>query len=363
MFKLDKKTVIAFGIASVLGFGSSLMAKVEKNVDGSVIYPTKNGMYTLYHVNTKAENTKFNLGRKPTKNEIKAWKIEVFPDGEGLPEGKGSVEDGADLFDAKCAMCHGDMGMGGKGYPQLSGGEISSLKNQPKGPGDEAPTKTIGTYWPYASTLFWYIKSAMPFNHPMSLTNDQVYSLVAYLLSVNEIEIDGQELDDEYVLDKKKFLKIKMPNRNGFYPNVDGKNGVENMKKFLSNPKNYGTGSRCMHNCPRGKVVHIKYELNDFHPALSEKRDLPKEFGVKKVKTRIQKLYDETCKACHGNPAVGAPVVGDKKAWAERLKNGMDNLYKNGINGINGMPPKGGNPNLSDKDFKAIVDYMVNESK
>ena len=363
MFTLEaKKYILSFAVASSL-MAAGAFAKVEKSVDGAIKYPVKNGKYTAYRVNTQKVGS-IHYGRKPTKKEINAWNIDILPDGTGLPEGKGSVEEGSDLYDSKCAMCHGDMGTGGKGYPTLVGGE-GSLKNQLVHPenGDEPPIKTIGSYWPYASTLFWYIKSAMPFNHPTSLSNNQVYALTAYLLSLNDIAIDGQDLDDDYVLDKKKFLKIKMPNVNGFYPNVDAKNGPEIMKKFLSNPKNYGTGTRCMHDCPRAKVVHIKQELHDFHPVLSEVRDLPKPKKEKGVKSEAQKMYEATCKACHGNPVVGAPVVGDKKAWAEVIKKGMGNVYQNAINGKNGMPPKGGNPSLSNDQIKEIVDYMVKESK
>ncbi len=361
MFTLEvKKYLISLGATALLATSSMAL---EKNIDGSVIYPIKDGKYTLYKVNTQS-NKDFKFGRTPTKNEEKAWDVAVLPDGTGLPEGKGTVEQGDELYEKLCAMCHGEMGTGGKGYPTLVGGQ-GSLKNQLVHPenGDEPPIKTIGSYWPYASTLFWYIKTAMPFPHPMSLTNDEVYALVAYLLSVNEITIDGEELDDEYELTKEKFLKIKMPNRDGFYPDVDSKDSSKIMKEFLSNPKNYGAGERCMKNCPTAKVVHIKHELNDFHPALSTVRDLPKEKAEKGVKTKAQKQYEATCSACHGNPAVGAPVLGDKEAWANVLKQPKDVIYKNAIEGKNGMPAKGGDSKLSDEEIKAIVDYMIKESK
>jgi cytochrome c len=260
-------------------------------------------------------------------------------------------------------MCHGDFGMGGKGYPTLSGGQ-GTLKNQLIDPskGDEPPVRTIGSYWPYASTLFWYIQSAMPFPHPKSLSNDETYALVAYLLSINEIEIDGEELDDEYVLDRTKFLKIQMPNREGFYPNVDGDVGATEVAKFLQNPDNYGKGTRCMKDCKDGKVTPIQFELNDFKPAMSTARDLPKERADAEV-SKAQKLYEAKCSACHANAAIGAPVVGDKDAWAKVTSKGAEEIYKNAITGFNAMPPKGGDMDLSDDTVKEIVDYMIKASK
>ncbi len=337
--------------------------KRERNVDNAVIYPVKDNHYSAYAVNPQSTKGFSVHGRAPTVAEMKAWDLDILPDGTGLPEGKGSVEQGDELYAAQCAMCHGDFGMGGKGYPTLSGGE-GTLKNQLIDPvaGDEPPVRTIGSYWPYASTLFWYVQSAMPFPHPKSLSNDETYALVAYLLSVNEIEIDGEELDDDYVLDHAKFLKIKMPNKNGFYPEVNGDVGSKEVAKFLQNPDNYGQGTRCMTDCKDGKVIPIQFELNDFKPAMSTARDLPKEEGKIEV-TKDQKLYESKCSACHANAAIGAPVLGDKDTWAKVIEKGVDEVYKNAINGFNAMPPKGGSMDLSDDVVTEIVDYMIKASQ
>lgn len=363
----------------------------DRAVDGGMLYETKDGKYTSYHVNTQ-NIKKFNHGRTATKTEIAAWNIDVMPDGEGLPKydmkhgkvvldengkpkkAEGSVEWGNELYDAQCAMCHGEFGSGGAGYPTLSAGIASneSLTNQllnpaDKDPGQEPPIKVIGTYWPYASTLFWYIQDAMPFPHPKSLSNSETYAITAYLLMENGIEIDGVELDEEYVLDREKFLKIKMPNEAGFYPNVDTKDpkqGIENMREFLSDAKNYGTGTRCMKDCIKGKVpvLRIKNELNDFNPPASTVRSW-KEPETAVAVTQASKDYDTYCSACHANKAIGAPVLGDKEAWDSVMAKGLDSVYTNGIIGINAMPPKGGAMNLSDKEFKDIVDYIINSSK
>jgi cytochrome c len=205
----------------------------------------------------------------------------------------------------------------------------------------------------------------MPFPHPMSLSNDEVYSLVAYLLSINDIEIDGQELDDEYELTKAKLMKVVMPNVNGFYPNVNGKDGPQVMKKFLSNPKNYGTPTvRCMKNCPTAKVVHIKNSLDSgIRPPVSEKRDLPKEKPSKGgADSKYAKMFEQKCNACHGNAAI-APVPGDKEAWAPRIKQGIETLYTHALKGFQGMPAKGGHMDMKDADIKGIVDYMIGKSK
>jgi cytochrome c len=363
-------------------------------VDGAVTYPTVDGKYGPYHVNTQ-DTTAYNSGRDATEREIRAWDVDVMYDGTGAPmydmkhgeivkdengnpkKAEGSVELGAQLFEEQCVMCHGEFGAGGVGgYPRLSGGNINSLKIQrldpkSKNPNPDNPIKTIGTYWPYASTLFWYIQDAMPFPHPKSLSNSETYALTAYLLMENGIEIDGEELDDEYVLDREKFLKIKMPNRDGFYPEVNTKNpqdGIENMRAFLGNPSNYGTGTRCMTDCYKEDMKDLLMEIKiDLAPTagqpLSTKRTLPPKDEAAGPAHPGQALYDANgCAGCHANAAIGAPVTGDKDAWAAVLEKGIDKVYANGINGINAMPPKGGT-GVSDDEFKLMVDYMIDASK
>ncbi len=221
--------------------------------------------------------------------------------------------------------------------------------------GDEAPIKTIGSYWPYASTLYWYIQSAMPYPHPKSLSNDETYALVAYIMSINEIKIDGVELEDEYVLDREKFLKIKLPNEDGFYPEVNGDVGAKEMTKYLGNPENYGTGKRCMSDCPTYPPIRIGTPLENFEPIPNTNRDLPpKTWKVSAAET----LYSNNCAVCHNSPVMGAPELGDKEAWASLLKKGVNKVYSNAINGINGMPPRGGTE-LTDEQMLLTVDYLI----
>jgi len=377
MFKSYRKlisTVTVVALASVSAMAASDASRTYKNgkkvIDGGMTYPVKNGMTSSYHVNTQKAYKDVKFGRVATANEIKAWDIDVMPDGTGLPEGQGSVEEGDELYEAKCSSCHFDFGAGGSGYPALQQGNAyemqKTLKNQRLNPDDDGPKRNFGSYWPYASTLFWYIKTGMPHPAPMSLSADETYALVAYILSINEIKIDGEELDDDFVLNKENFLKIVMPNKDGFIPKIDGKDGLENIRKFYDNPKNFGANKkRCMKDCFEGepKVARIQgVGISDYTPPLSSKKEKPakKESAVAGAPGKA--AYEASCAVCHATDAMGAPMVGDKKAWAAVLKKGIDKVYTNGIKGINGMPPKGGT-SLDDAKFKAVVDYMVSQSK
>ena len=345
-------------------------ANGKRVIDGGATYPVKNGMTGPYHVNLQVEKDAKNIhyGRKPTQNEINAWDIDVMPDGTGLPEGKGSVEEGDELYEAKCVSCHGDFGSGGGGYPALAKGNAvegqKTLTNQRTTPDKDGPIRVFGTYWPQASTLWWYIKTGMPHNAPLSLSNDQVYALCAYILAANEMQIDGEDLEDEYVLDRAKFMKIVMPNKDGFVPNIDGKDGPDNVRAYLVDTKHYGNGTRCMKDCnDKVNVVHIQTEINDFLPPMSTARDLPKEDpSAKGGAMPGEKAYEASCAVCHATDSMGAPDVGNKEAWAKVMEQGMDTVLKNAINGKGGMPPKGGT-SLSDDKIKEIIEYMYSKSK
>lgn len=127
--------------------------------------------------------------------------INVFADGWGLPEGSGSVVQGATLYQAKCLSCHGSNGQGGSAEP-LAGAEMGLT--------DEWPQKTIGTLWPYATTLFDFIRRSMPMTAPGSLSDNETYALSAYLLFLNDIVAEDVELD------RISLPQIKMPNADGF---------------------------------------------------------------------------------------------------------------------------------------------------
>ena len=356
--------------------------KNKTAIDGGVTYERANGVETAYRYNE--QNTKgVSFGRVATANEIKAWDIDALPDGTGLPEGEGSVEEGDELYEAQCASCHGDFGSGGNGYPQLAGGNqdkdengvVKTLKNQRVYGSTDAPKRTIGTYWPVATTLFTYIRDAMPYATPKSLTNSETYAIVAYLLAQDGIKIDGVEMDDEFVLNAEKLSKVVLANRNGFYPDIDGKNGTdatENVRAFFADrAANIGSGTRCMTDCkdPGGidgkteaSVVKIGYEMSDVSPAYSTVRDLPPEVEDKSI-SKAEKMYNDSCKLCHATDQMGAPAVGDIAAWRDVMVKGQEKVIYNSINGMGGMPAKGGNPDLLPSDVKLIVEWIIDSSK
>jgi S-disulfanyl-L-cysteine oxidoreductase SoxD len=143
------------------------------------------------------------FGRPATPAEIKLWDIDVAPDGKGLPVGGGTVAQGKQIFADNCAACHGDNGQGGI-KDRLAGGQGTLASG--------APVKTVGSFWPYATTLYDYIHRAMPYPTPGSLSTDDTYAVTAYILSLNGIvPPDGK-------VDKDSLPKIKMPNRDGFIP-------------------------------------------------------------------------------------------------------------------------------------------------
>jgi S-disulfanyl-L-cysteine oxidoreductase SoxD len=136
--------------------------------------------------------------------DIAPWDISIHPDGVGLPPGRGTPAQGEAIYLQKCQACHGEKGVG-KPNDQLVGGSGTLVAGQ-------VPVKTVGSYWPYATTLFDYVRRAMPFQESQSLTNDELYAVSAYILNLN-----GVVKTDE-VLDAQSLPKVRMPNRDGFIP-------------------------------------------------------------------------------------------------------------------------------------------------
>lgn len=143
----------------------------------------------------------FGFGTPATPEAIAGWNISIGRDGANLPAGSGDTAQGKALYDERCVACHGETGEGGIG-DRLAGGQ-GTLS-------DEKPVKTVGSYWPYATTLYDYIHRAMPQDAPQSLTPDEVYALSAYVLQLNGIVPEGTKLD------AKSLAAIQMPNRDGF---------------------------------------------------------------------------------------------------------------------------------------------------
>jgi cytochrome c553 len=145
---------------------------------------------------------RYHLGRPATDADIAAAGMSVGPDGRGLPPGRATARDGRPLYESLCAACHGLRGEGNDTYPALAGGQ-NTLKS-------EQPVLTIGSYWPYATTVWDYVNRAMPYQNPGTLTPQQVYALTAYLLYLNKI------VGERQIVDRDTLPLIRMPNRNGF---------------------------------------------------------------------------------------------------------------------------------------------------
>ncbi len=170
-----------------------------------------------------ADARPFNLGTIATAEEVAGWDIDVRPDGLGAPIGSGNAFDGEEVYAERCAACHGDFGEGVDNWPVLVGGAATLVSHD--------PVKTTGSYWPYASTMYDYIYRAMPFGEAQSLTTDETYQIVAYLLYMNDI------IDDEFEVSHENIGTIEMPNRDGF---------------MLPDPRpdaQLASGEPCMKNC------------------------------------------------------------------------------------------------------------------
>jgi cytochrome c5 len=296
------------------------MSRSAKLIYGAVVLTA-----ALAAMPAVAKVGEYGIGKPATPEEIAGWDIDIRPDGKGLPPGSGSVEDGEMLYEEKCASCHGSFGEGVGRYPVLAGGEGTLT--------DERPDRTIGSYWPYASTVWDYIHRAMPFPQPQSLTDDEVYAITAYVLNLNDL------VDDDFVLTQDNLASIEMPNKDGFF--------------FDDRPDTHNT--ECMENCKDPASVKILSE-----PSLETLQVDETGAVAEAVATTVgEKVYQQACQMCHEAGVAGAPMTGDAAAWADRIAQGRDKLVENAINGIGVMPPKGGQSQLSDEDVAAAVDFLI----
>jgi cytochrome c2 len=184
---------------------------------------------------------KLGLGRPALPEEVAAWDIDVRPDGLGLPEGSGDVLTGEDLYINNCAMCHGDFGEAVGRWPVLAGGQGTLSEDR--------PNKTIGSYWPYLSTVWDYVHRAMPFGNARTLSNDDIYAITAYILYLNDI------VDEDFTLSKENFTEVAMPNAGGFF--MDDRDTVE-VPAFTVEP--------CMENCKETVEITARAAVVDVTP-------------------------------------------------------------------------------------------------
>lgn len=171
----------------------------------------------------------YGYGTPATPEQIAGWDIDSRPDGVGLPPGSGSVSKGADVYAEQCTACHGTFGEGEGRYPKLAGGEGTLT--------GERPEPSVGSYWPFATTLFDYINRAMPFQAPHSLSTDDVYALTAYVLNINNI------VENNFVADRNSLPKVKMPNHDRF---------------IWQDPRPDTSAKECMKNCADPKTIKIE---------------------------------------------------------------------------------------------------------
>jgi cytochrome c2 len=227
----------------------------------------------------------FGLGRPALPEEIAAWDGDIQPDGTGLPVGSGDALDGEEIFAEKCASCHGDFAEGIDNWPKLAGG-ADTLDH-------EDPLKTVGSYWPYLSTGYDYIKRSMPYGNAGTLTDDEVYAILAYILYSNDL------IEDDWVLSNETFFDVEMPNADGFI--IDNRAETEYAQ---------WSGEPCMENCKTEVKVTMRAMVLDVTPE-EETADVPTAAEAETPEPEVavvafdadlaangEKVFRK-CKACH----------------------------------------------------------------
>ena len=270
----------------------------------------------------------YGYGQDATAEQIAGWDIDIRPDGMGLPPGGATPEDGEMLYEEKCASCHGSFGEGVGRYPVLSGGEGTLTEARPE--------KTVGSFWPYASTLWDYIHRAMPFTAPESLTDEEVYATTAYVLYLNDL------IEYDFELTQENLADVEMPNKDGFF--FDDRPDVK--------------ARRCMKNCKQPGSIRIISE-----PEVSEDADSGAgEVVAVEQPAEGQAVYQQACAVCHAAGIGEAPIPGDTATWSPRLALGRDTLIESALKGKGIMPAKGGQSQLTDAAVIAAVDHIISLS-
>ena len=288
----------------------------------------------------------FNIGKTASKQEIAGWDIDVRPDGHGLPDGGANASDGEDLYDEKCASCHGTFGEGEGSWPKLIG-ERSSIKTGIK------PEKTVGTFWASPSTLMDYIHRAMPFTQPQSLSWDETWAISAYVLYLNDI------IDEDFLFNRESFAQVVMPNSGNFI--ADQRPDVK--------------AERCMKNCKQASDISVKVALLGYASGAEDSEQLSTSStpltdelnnDIETIKPRGEETYKKACALCHDKGVTGAPEIDNKEKWLTRLNQGIEQLYSHANKGFQGslgfMPAKGGQSQLTDKEVNDAVEYILNKN-
>jgi cytochrome c len=180
-----------------------------------------------------ADAKRLGIGRAAKPEEIDGWDIDIRPDGHGLPPGRGTVKQGEAIYMQQCAACHGEFGESAGRWPILMGGAGTLASHD--------PVKSIGSYWPYASTVIDYIRRSMPFGNAQSLSNDELYAVTAYVFYLNDII-----KDENFELNRETFKSIRLPNEANFY---DDDREVAEKSLWRQEP--------CMRDCLPGKAAIV----------------------------------------------------------------------------------------------------------
>lgn len=226
---------------------------------------------------------KFGLGRAALPEEITAWDGDIATDGSNLPVGAGDAIDGEEIFATKCASCHGDFAEGIDNWPKLAGGADTLDRDD--------PLKTVGSYWPYLSTAYDYIKRSMPYGDAGTLSDDEVYAIVAYILYSNDL------IEDDFVLSNESFLDVEMPNADGFF--LDNRAEVEYPQ---------WSGEPCMVDCKDAVEVTMRAMVLDVTPdqadevvteAVETTQEVANEPIFDAELAALGEKVFKKCKACH----------------------------------------------------------------
>ena len=335
MFKsLRRRCVLAFTLAAIVGIAIARAAET----------PPRG----------------FGFGKPATDSEVAGWDIDVRPDGSGLPAGRGSVEQGQAIYDEKCASCHGTFGESNS-YLQLAGG-VGTL-------GSDQPVRTTGSKLNYATTLWDYIRRAMPFSNPQTLTPDEVYALTAYVLNLNDIVPAGT------VLDRDSLPKIRMPNRDGF-------TAAHGLMRIAGRPDTANVA--CMHDCVT--TIRPSSEMpvyaRDSHGDLSQqRREMGAIAGVPTASgavvamasvgtsTGLQLARKLGCVACHNvDTALVGPSFrsvaaryaphGSAGSAADAQVRLLSKLKSGGAGGW-GAVPMPAQSQLSEADARKVVEWIL----
>ena len=272
-----------------------------------------------------AQAEKLGLGRPATDDEIAAWNHDVNPAGAGLPVGSGSVEDGEALFGDYCAICHGDFAEGVDNWPKLAGGQGTLNRKD--------PLKTVGSYWPHLTTTWDYVNRSMPFGNAQTLTTDEVYAVVAYILYSNDL------VEDDFVLSNENLLDIELPNKDGFI--VDDRPETEYPK---------WSGEPCMTNCKESVEITMKAMVLDVTPEETKARKVQE--MIKATNPRNAPAAEAASAAAEAaSPAAESPsavpdaaliakgeTVFKKCSACHQVGEGAQNKVGPALNGIVGHP-------------------------